>query len=378
MMVVLCLAGLCILAHAYVGYPLSLALMRLVRRRPLPDRQSSSTPTVALVISAHNEERVLGMKIENSLDLDYPSDSLRIVVVSDASTDATETIARGYAARGVVLEAFAERRGKVACLNDVIPGLDAEIVVMSDANSLYRRDAIRMLVRHFEDPEVGCVCGELLYVNPRALAAGEGERTYWNYERAIKRMESALGSLLGANGAIYAYRRRLFRRVDPLMFCDDLIPIRIRLEGCLALYDPQAVCTEEAATEETEFGRRRRHASFGLRSMLCLGREAVRARDGLILYQCLSHRVLRWLGGLALGMIALSTPFLPAPARLLAFWTQGLFYGAALLGFMVDRAGLRSRVLYLPYYFMVLTVAGAAGLVSFVARSDKPYWDSRR
>lgn len=377
-MAVLCLAGLLILTHASAGYPLSLMVMGLFRPRRSPPPEDRRTPTVALVISAHNEERVLGMKLENSLEVDYPSDRLRIVVVSDGSTDATETIARRYAARGVVLKAFPERRGKVACLNDVIPGLDTEIVVMSDANSLYRPDAIRMLTRHFEDPEVGCVCGELLYVNPRALPAGEGERMYWNYERAIKRMESAVGALLGANGAIYAYRRILFRPVDPLMFCDDLIPIRIRLQGYLALYDPRAVCTEEAAAEGTEFRRRRRHASFGLRSMLRLAREAVGTWNGLVLYQCLSHRVLRWLGGPALGMIAVSSPFLPSPWRMLAFWAQGVFYGAALLGFVADRAGLRWRILYLPYYFMVLTVAGLAGLVSFLARSDKPYWDSRR
>ncbi|MGH2608656.1 MAG: glycosyltransferase family 2 protein, partial [Tepidiformaceae bacterium] len=374
MMAGLCLAGVLILFHAWVGYPLSLTLIQLARGRRHGGRRGDSTPTVALVISAHNEERVLGAKLENSLELDYPRDRLRIVVVSDASTDATEAIARRFAARGVLLKTFPERRGKVACLNDVIPRLDAEIVVMSDANSLYRRDAIRMLVRHFEDPDVGCVCGELLYVNPRGLAAGEGERTYWSYERAIKRMESALEALLGANGAIYAYRRRLFRSVDPLMFCDDVIPIRIRLDGFQALYDPQALCTEDAAPEGTEFQRRKRHASFGMRSMLQVGREAVRARDVMVLYQCVSHRVLRWLGGIALGMIAISSPYLPPGARLLAFWTQGLFYGAALAGFVADRSGLKSRFLYLPHYFMVLTAAGLAGMAALLARTDTPYW----
>src|SRR5207249_6023044 len=120
------------------------------------------------------------------------------------------------------LRALGGRRGKVACLNQVIPTLDSDLVVMSDANSMYDADSIRKLVRHFADDRVGCVCGRLAYLNPRRLAAGEGERLYWGYEGAIKLLESSLGSLLGANGAIYAYRRDLFRPVDPLMFCDDV------------------------------------------------------------------------------------------------------------------------------------------------------------
>jgi poly-beta-1,6-N-acetyl-D-glucosamine synthase len=364
--------------QAYVAYPLSLILLRRLIGDRSGHRSGHDTPSISLVISAYNEERVIRQKLENSLALDYPADRIDRIVVSDGSTDGTEAIVREFAGRGVELRSLRSRQGKVACLNQVLPGLRSELVVMSDANSMYERDSLRKLVRHFADPKVGCVCGQLGYVNPRGLPAGEGERLYWRYEGLIKRLESAIGSLLGANGAIYAYRRRLFRPVDPLMFCDDLIPIRIALGGSLTLYDPEARCTEQASDEGVEMRRRRRHASFGLRSMLQVAREAVANRRPLVLYQCASHRILRWLGWFALVGILVSSPFLSEPWRSAALVGQAVFYGAAGAGFLASRLGLKAAPLYLPYYFLVLTLAGLLGVGAFLLRRDRPYWEPRQ
>ena len=369
-----------ILIQAYIGYPLSLLMLRLFmrRRRPPAEIAPAALPGVTLLISAYNEEGVIRDKVENSLRLDYPRDRLRIMVISDGSTDRTEPIAMEYADRGIEVRAFAGRQGKVACLNDVIPTLTSEIVVMSDANSLYERDSLRQLVKHFSEPDTGCVCGRLRYVNPRRLSAGEGERLYWGYEGWIKRLESALGSLLGANGAIYAYRRPLFRPVDPLMFCDDVIPIRIAIQGFRTIYDPAACCSEEAADERVERRRRRRHASFGLRSMWILLREAVRAGRFLVAYQCVSHRILRWGGALALGGILLSSLYLPAPWSGILLAGQCFFYFTALAGYLLSRAGLRFPMAYFPYYFFVIHMAGVAGIWALMSRSDRPYWEPRQ
>jgi cellulose synthase/poly-beta-1,6-N-acetylglucosamine synthase-like glycosyltransferase len=369
-------AGL--LLHTYLGYPLSLFLLRLVLGDRSRHRIAEGAPTVALVISAYNEEKVIRQKVENALLLDYPADKIRRIVVSDGSTDRTESIVREYEDRGVVLHAFSGRQGKVACLNRVVPMLRFDLVVMSDANSMYAPDSLKNLVRHFADPRVGCVCGELRYLNPRSLPAGEGERAYWGYEGLVKRLESSLGSLLGANGAIYAYRAGLFRPVDPLMFCDDVIPIRIAALGYLTLYDPQARCTEETPDEGAEIRRRIRHASFGVRSMTEVASDAARRGRLLLLYQCLSHRVARWLGGPALAGMLLGAPFLPHPWAVTALTLQALFYGAAALGFAVSRLGLRLLPLYLPYYFLAITVAGLAGLGSLAAGTDRPYWEPRQ
>jgi cellulose synthase/poly-beta-1,6-N-acetylglucosamine synthase-like glycosyltransferase len=377
-MTALFLVAAAILLQAYAGYPFSLLLLRFVLGNRSRHARGEALPVVSLVISAYNEEKVIRRKIENSLDLDYPKDRLEIHVVSDGSTDQTEAIVREFENRGVVLHALVGRRGKVAGLNDVIPGLRSDLIVMSDANSIYGRESLRHLVRHFADPRVGCVCGRLLYLNPRGIHSGRGERVYWTYEGAVKRLESSLGSLLGANGAIYAYRRELFRPVDPLMFCDDVIPVRIAIEGYLAIYDPEAPCTEEAAEEAVERHRRARHASFGLRSMLFLMAQSFRRGRLRILYQCLSHRILRWAGGPALLAVLFAAPFLPRPWNSAALAGQGAFYTIALLGFLASRLGRVLTPLYLPYYFLVINLAGLRGLVRFVRRTDTPYWEPRQ
>jgi biofilm PGA synthesis N-glycosyltransferase PgaC len=366
-----------ILLHGFILYPLSLLLLR----RLLGDRSAhpmaAITPSLTIVIAAHNEEAVIGGKLENSLQLDYPRDRLRIVVASDASTDGTNRIAASYATRGVELFAVVERLGKVACLNRLLPGISTDLVVMSDANSLYEPGSLRHLVRHFESERIGCVCGELRYVNPRRLAAGEGERVYWGYERGIKRLESSLGTLLGANGAIYAFRSRLFRPVDPLMFCDDVIPIQIALLGYKTIYEPAARCTEEAVDEQVEFRRRRRHASFGLRSILWAIGAATRQGRLLLIYECLSHRILRWMGGLALCALLVSSFYLSSPLRPIVLIAQGAFYIAAGIGWLGSHLRFRTGPFYLAYYYLVISLAGLLGLVAFVLRTDKPYWDPR-
>jgi cellulose synthase/poly-beta-1,6-N-acetylglucosamine synthase-like glycosyltransferase len=368
--------GAAALLQAYVLYPLSLLLLRPGPRRDPVD--PGVWPTITLLVSAYNEERTLPRKLENVGRLDYPRDRLRTIVVSDGSTDATEAIARAFAPQGIELKAFPGRQGKVACLNQVLPSLTSELVVMSDANSMYEPASLRRLARHFGSADVGCVCGELLYDNPERLASGEGERAYWGYERGVKRLEGGRGALLGANGAIYAYRRALFRPVDPRMFCDDVIPIRIRIAGFQVLYEPRARCVEEAVGEETELRRRRRHASFGMRSMAAMVREARASGRVLVAYQAVSHRILRWFGSLWLLLILSGTPWLPSPWRGLAAGGQALLYGAAALGFLLDRMGLRVTLLYLPYYALALTGAGAAGLYNLVRDTDRSWWEPRQ
>lgn len=371
-------SAVAVLLHAYLGYPLSLLFLRAVVGRRSRHRSEPITPLVTLIVSAHNEEAMLPEKLRNSLELDYPRDRLRVLVVSDASTDRTEAIARQFASEGVDLAAFRERQGKASCLNRVLPTLREGIVVLSDANSMYDRGSLKALVRHFADARVGCVCGELRYVNPHALAAGEVERLYWDYERAIKRLESDLGALLGANGAIYAFRAGPFAPVDPFAGEDDLIPIRIALSGALVLYDPEARCTEESMEEAVEIRRRRRHAFYGLHTVVWTIAGALRSFRPLVLYECFSHRLLRWLGGPALLAALCSTPWLPAGLQGPAAVGQALFYGAAALGWLGSRLGFPTGPCYRVYYFLVINLAGMQGSWTFLTRSGSPVWEPRR
>ena len=157
-------ASLMLVCYIYAGYPVALRALVMWRSRPTR-RDDEFLPTVSLIIAAHNEEKVLREKLENSLSLDYPSDRLEIVVASDGSTDATNSIARGYAGRGVVLHEISPRGGKTRALNLAIPKSQGEILVLSDANTMYRPNAIRKLVRHFADPTVGAVSGDVRLVH---------------------------------------------------------------------------------------------------------------------------------------------------------------------------------------------------------------------
>jgi cellulose synthase/poly-beta-1,6-N-acetylglucosamine synthase-like glycosyltransferase len=375
---ILFVACILVFLHAYVFYPLSLWLFVRVAGDRARHLTSDVLPRVSLVVSAYNEERCIRQKIENSLALDYPPDRVHVIVVSDGSSDRTVEMSRAYAGKDIDVRAFSGRRGKVACLNEVIPTLATDLVVMSDANSMYDPESLRLLVRHFADEEIGCVCGRLHYENPWDEQAGDTEKAYWGYEGWLKGLESRLGSLLGANGSIYAYRHELFRPVDPLTFCDDVIPIRIALTGRKVIYDPEAWCCEETSNERVEMRRRKRHASFGLRSMIQMMREAVGARKPLILYQCISHRVLRWLGGPALVGMLVSTAFVPHPLRVAAVAVQGPVYLLAVLGWALTRAGLRFRPAYVAYYGIAIHAAGLAGLANFILGRDRPFWEPRQ
>src|SRR5687767_14881828 len=177
MMAALFWFSLTVLLYIYGGYPALLKL--LVRTRGRPVRKRDITPTVSLIISAHNEAAVIRGKLENALRLDYPPGLLEVVVVSDASSDGTDDIVSEYHDRGVVLKVQRVRKGKTAGLNAVVPERSSEIVVFSDANALYESDAVRKLVRNFDDPQVGCVTGEARYIEGNRSAADAGERAYW-------------------------------------------------------------------------------------------------------------------------------------------------------------------------------------------------------
>ena len=210
-MATLAALSLAILVFIYAGYPLLLALIVRVRG-PRAVRTGSHLPSVSLVISAYNEADVIRIKLENTVALDYPRDLLQIVVISDASDDGTDEIAAEYtASHGVIVARQPERAGKTAGLNRTVPTLRGAIVVFSDANAMYKRNALKMLVRNFADPQVGCVTGQAKYVDGGDTAADAGERTYWNYEIAIKKLETALGSTVGGDGAIYAIRAFLWQ-----------------------------------------------------------------------------------------------------------------------------------------------------------------------
>ena len=214
-----------LVVYVYVGYPLLLKLVHLLAGRT-PAHEPTREPTLTLVISAFNEEASIREKLDNTLQLDYPSERLQVLVVSDASDDRTDDIVREYEGRGVGLVRMTERGGKTVGLNAALREASGEVVVFSDANAMYRRDALRRLAAPFADPAVGAVVGESTY-HDSETASEASESLYWKYETAIKRLESETGSVVGGDGAIYAIRRSLYVPMRADALSDFVNPLQI-------------------------------------------------------------------------------------------------------------------------------------------------------
>jgi cellulose synthase/poly-beta-1,6-N-acetylglucosamine synthase-like glycosyltransferase len=273
------------------GYPICLALASpLARRRRQID---DSEPFVTVIIAAHNEASCIARKLENSLALDYPRERLEIVVASDGSTDRTAEIVEGFRDRGVVLREFA-RVGKTGIQNQAVKAARGEILVFSDANSLYRADAIRKLVRNFADPSVGCASGQLVY-QVDGVNAGQCEASYWNYEKFMKRRESDLSSLIGANGSIYAVRRSAYVEISNDLISDLVEPLALVHRGWRVVYEPEAVSVEDAAsTYSGEYRRKVRILTRSIKGLLHMRALLNPFRYGIFSFQLVLHKLLRY------------------------------------------------------------------------------------
>ncbi len=361
-----------LLIYVYIGYPLlAWLLARLVGREP---RRRDIMPSVSLLIPAWNEERHIGEKLRNSLALNYPKDQLEIVVASDGSTDRTDAIVHSCGEPWVRLLRMPEHAGKVALLNHAVPQLHGELVVFSDASGTLEPAALRRLVSAFADPKVGCVSGRYRLGGATDLRA-QGEGLYWRYETWLKQQESRLHSILGAHGAFYAIRRRLFQPLEPALINDDyLIPMRIVAAGFRAVYEPGAVAWErEAASVEGEFARRRRIAVGNcqqVRELLAL----LNPLRGWIALEFFSHKVLRTVAPLAMVTLLFSSLWLPAPWAAWALTLQGAFYLAAYAGYLCQRYGRRARWLSPAFYFCLGNLAMLAGLLLACRRQGRPAW----
>ena len=369
-----------VLAYQYVGYPLALAGLAWWRGRGdalvAEESRSSETPSVSLVISAYDEEEVIARKLENALLLDYPRELLEIVVASDGSKDRTEEITRRFADRGVVLYAFRPNRGKNLVLNDVLPLLKGDVVVFTDANGMYQKDAIRHLVRPFADPRVGSVCGELVYKNFNENPIAEGYNRYWELDQMQKRLESRLGSLLGANGSIFAVRRSLCRPIANDV-CNDMVqPIWVAAAGHLCLYEPRAMSYEAGSRNlNDELKRRSRIIGRGIRGIQLVWPEIARRRARLIGWELFSRKGLRYLTPLWLAMLLVGSALAPGILYKLIFLAQLGIYACLPLGFLLT-GGPLMRVISPAVYFGIGSLAAVLGWWKILSGSELGRWQT--
>ena len=356
------------LAWTHVGYPVAVAALARVRSRPV--RKEDVTPEVSVVVAAHDEEDVIGRRVENLLELDYPNDRLTIVVASDGSTDRTNEIVRELSARSDRVELLeCERAGKATAQNTAVAQSDAEIVAFSDANSRWEPDALRLLVRSFGDPEVGYVCGQLRLESPDGA---NQEGLYWRYELWQRESESAVGSITAGNGAIYAVRRADYLGYDdPRIGHDFGLPFRLVQKGRRAVYDSDAVAWEKPASEaEDEYGRKVRMMTRSWRPLL--DGSLSKTGDPLFLAELVSHRVLRYGSGI-LHLVLLGSSIALAGERgvyRLALADQLGFLGLALAG----RRRLGVPGAGIAYYYLLTTAATVESLVRYLREGSPATW----
>ncbi|MDZ4754992.1 MAG: glycosyltransferase family 2 protein [Phycisphaerae bacterium] len=362
--------------YAYLGYPLLIwTLARLFGRAPRPGPvDTDGAPRIALVIAAHNEAAVIEARIENALALDYPRDRLDIVIASDGSVDATPHICLQFGGQIRAL-LFPHRRGKAATLNAAVAEIDAEIVAFSDANTFMNPDALLLLARWFRDPAVGAVCGRLVLSDPQTGTNADG--IYWRYETFLKRSESRLGALLGANGAIYAIRRTLFTPLPAGTVIDDfVIPLAARMRsGCRIVYDPEAIAHEDTAPDvRGEFHRRARIGVGGFQAIGFLWR-LLSPRHGWTAFTFWSHKVLRWCCPLLLlAALGSAASLAYEPVYRAALGAQILFYAVCAAAAYIPPTNRACRILRVFPMFASMNLALLLGLLRWTRGNESGIW----
>ncbi|MFH2145336.1 MAG: glycosyltransferase family 2 protein [Candidatus Omnitrophota bacterium] len=369
-----------VLVYVYFGYMAICMVLGVIFKKQR--KQEDILPSVSLIIPAFNEACVMRQKIENSLGLDYPKEKLEIVVASE-SQDQTNSIVAEYASQGVILCAYEQRQGKSRMIYLTIPKTRGEIIVFSDANAIFKPDALRKLVRNFSDDRIGAALGKLVISNPKKSAASTGESVYKKYEGILRRYNSYLRSVLGADGSIFGIRRELYFPIDPDHGDDFELTVRILLKGYGVVFEPEAVSYEQASdTLASEVKRKIRIVSWFFKSAFILLKEMFWPLQIFLIWQVISHKILRWLSPYFLLGVFFSNLFLcnTHPGYRIFFYAQSTFYLMAACGwFYLDKRKKQLPLLLkLPTYFLMFNYAFFLGTLRGIFLKQKPVWEKVR
>jgi len=368
------------IAYSYCLYPL--ILLAGVKMRGSSTKQitvANDLPLVSLVVSAYNESAVLEDKIRNMIESDYPSDKIEYIVGSDGSTDRTPEILDRLARPNLKPFIFKLRRGKAAVLNELVANSVGDILIFTDANTMFARDTIRLLVSRLSEKEIGGVCGEMILQNEGISVGGFGESTYWNYENVLKDVESNFQTIIGATGGVYAIRRSLFRSLptNKVVVDDFLIPVQVVTQGYSMVYEPKAHAYEKiSGSVGGEFKRRVRISAANFHGFSEFS-HLLHPRYRFVAFSLWSHKIVRWRTPFLLIAIFILTMLLGGQSPLyrgvlIAEW---IVIGLGLLGFLAERFHVRIGFLGFPYYFMAMNGALLVGFLKFLVGKQRPTWD---
>lgn len=367
--------------YVYFGYPLLLVIISGIKRKPV--KKEDITPDVSLIITAYNEEKAIGKKIENSLQLNYPKDRLEIIIASDGSTDNTNKIVREYESKfnNVKLVLNPINKGKSSIQNQAIPEAKGEIIVFSDATGIYNREAIKAIAGNFNDPAVGCVAGVVYDVKNNETSISEANNLYFKYDNFLRKKEGEMGILNGISGSIFAIRKKLYIPLD-IFQADDLdTPLNVLRQGYRVVWEPEAISREEiASTLRGKFKQKVRVVIRGLTIIFCHERELLNPfKHPLISLSLISHRLLRYFAPFFLIFIfGINIFLLDIKFYRIFFAAQVLFYFLASLGGILYFKNIRVKIFSVPFYFCLLNTSAFIGVLNFISGKRRAKWKPER
>lgn len=364
--------------YTYFGYALLIPIIGLFVKRPVDRRDI--TPRVTFLITAYNEEKNIRKKLTEVLALDYPREQLEVMVASDGSTDRTDEIVREFSGQGVVLKRVEGRVGKTATQNEAVKAATGDVIIFSDATTVYEKDAIRKLVRNYNDPEVGAVSGRYEYVNPTGAPVGTGSILFWKYENFIKSMQTRIRTISGCCGCIYSVRKAAYVPLPGDIISDLVEPLMVIQRGYRVVFEQEAVAYEET-TEKSheEFRMRIRVITRAMRGILYARGLLNPFRFPFVAFQLFSHKVLRWLIPFFLiGLLVANAFLLDKQFYVITFALQMAFYLLAVVGLLADRVGKKFKPAAVPLYFCIVNTASLIAFFKTLAGQKMVTWETVR
>ncbi len=386
--------SLFIVFYAYVGYGIVLFAMIKIKRlfgkspKNTDAPKDEDWPKVTFVVAAYNEEDWIINKIKNCLEFDYPKNKIEYLFVTDGTSDRTPQLIEAYESPADVkirLYHKDERKGKIAAVERIMKFVETPIVIYTDANTFVNKQAIKKIVRHYKNPKVGGVAGEKrIELGEKDAANSAGEGIYWKYESILKKWDSELNSVVGAAGELFSIRTELFEAVAPDTIIEDFyMTLRVAQKGYKMVYEPEAYAVEtSSASVGEELKRKIRIAAGGIQAIIRLAPLLNIFKYGLLSFQYISHRVLRWtLAPLALPIIFFLNIYLAQSGDFLyQFLLTGqiLFYSLALIGFILEKQKIKFKAFFVPYYFCIMNYAVFRGFFRIIGGNQSVIWDKAK
>ncbi len=370
---------LAFIIYTYSGYPLLLLVLRAIIGKPIRQNKQYQ-PSVSFIVAAYNEQDVIENKILNTLELDYPKELLETIIVSDCSSDETDNIVSRYVSKGIKLLSLEKRGGKTVAQNESLKHVTGEILVFSDANTMYRPTAIRKIVRNFSDPEIGCVGGVLTYEaqNQKELIKEKG--IYLSFDQHIKKLEGEISSCIGVDGAIYAIRNNVARPLPETLTTDFIVPLDVISQGFRSVFESEAItCEQVASSSKVEFKRKMRTVRVGATVLYAMRHLLNPFKYGWVSFFLFSHKLLRWLFPFLMISFFATNALLIQEGFIYSFifYLQMLFYLFAFLGFLIKKT-MPVKLFTVPFYFCMYNVCAIVGLFNFIFGEKTEIWEVER